>query len=168
MSSLLTKSFISIDHTFKVAANLGYLRPDGRWITQYNSLFIVLNDIGQVIAWQLTKTTSIDECRELLCALKNRQNLFEAGVGEVYTDNCCTIKAKLKSIFGPNVRIHLDIFHATQRITKTIPKRHPLFQLVMKDIRMLFRDARDKGHQRTLPTAGVDVLLKNVDCLRFR
>ena len=53
MAFLSTKGYISIDHTFKVAANLGYLRPDGRWITQYNSLFI---DIGQVIAWQLTKT----------------------------------------------------------------------------------------------------------------
>ena len=33
MSSLATSVCISIDHTFKVAANLGYLRADGKWIT---------------------------------------------------------------------------------------------------------------------------------------
>ncbi len=33
MASLSTQKYISIDHTFKVAANVGYLRPDGRWIT---------------------------------------------------------------------------------------------------------------------------------------
>ena len=46
MASLSTMQYISIDHTFKVAANVGYLRPDGRWITEYDSLFIVLNNIG--------------------------------------------------------------------------------------------------------------------------
>ena len=49
MSSLATSAY-----TFKVTANLGYLRADGKWITQYNSLFIVLNSMGQVIAWQFT------------------------------------------------------------------------------------------------------------------
>ena len=46
MASLGTSAFISIDHTFKVTANLGYLRPDGHWISLYNSLFIVLNNVG--------------------------------------------------------------------------------------------------------------------------
>ena len=58
LSSLSTSTYISIDHTFKVTANIGYVIADGRWITQYNSLFIVLNNIGQVIAWQFTRTTS--------------------------------------------------------------------------------------------------------------
>ena len=30
---LSTSEFISIDHTFQVTANLGYLRPDGKWIS---------------------------------------------------------------------------------------------------------------------------------------
>ena len=103
MASLTTRSFITIDHTFHVASNVGYLCSDGRWITQYSSLFIVLNDVSQVFAWQLTKTTSMDECKELLCALRNRQLSHGTAIEEVYTDNCCTIKAKIHSIFGPNV-----------------------------------------------------------------
>ena len=33
MAALSTSEYISIDHTFQVAANLGYLRPDGKWIS---------------------------------------------------------------------------------------------------------------------------------------
>lgn len=47
MSTIGTDDYISIDHTFKVAANIGYLRADSKWVTQYNSLLIVLNHIGQ-------------------------------------------------------------------------------------------------------------------------
>ena len=163
MASLSTVKYISIDHTFKVAANLGYLRPDGRWITQYNSLFIVLNDIGQVLAWQLTKTSSIDECTQLLSELKQRLLTSGAQLDEIYVDNCCTIKTKLQSILGSHIHVYLDIFHATQRITKKIPKRHPLCKVVMKDIKMLFRDPQDKGQQRILPTPDVGILMKNLE-----
>ena len=160
MASLSTKGHISIDHTFKVA---GYLRPDGRWITQYNSLFIVLNDIAQVIAWQLTKTTSIDECRELLCALKDRLLAQGAQLDAIYTDNCCMLRGKMEGVFGSHVRIYLDLFHAAQRITRTIPKRHPLCTAFMRDIPMLFRDQTDKGCHRTLPTPSAAILMKNLN-----
>ena len=145
MSSLSTSTYISIDHTFKVTANIGYLRADGRWITQYNSLFIVLNNIGKVIAWQFTRTTSIDECEDLLFALKDRCTWLGQPVMEVYVDNCCQSRNKLQLIFGQDTRVCLDIFHAAQRITKTISKRHPLCQSIMKDIKLLFRDPSDIG-----------------------
>lgn len=163
MASLSTINYITIDHTFKVAANVGYLRPDGRWITQYNSLFIVLNNIGQVIAWQFTKTTSLDECIDLLSALKERLQNSGAQLTELYVDNCCITRQKLQGILGPHVQVRLDLFHATQRITKAIRKRHPLCKQIMKDVKLLFRNPRDKGQQRTLPTPTVDILLKNFE-----
>ena len=52
MLNLNVKQCIRLDHTFKVASNIGYLRKDGKWITQYGSIFIVLNDLGQVLTWQ--------------------------------------------------------------------------------------------------------------------
>ena len=52
---------ISFDHTFKVAANIGYLREDKKWISVYDSLIIVLNGDGKVLSWQLTKGTSFIE-----------------------------------------------------------------------------------------------------------
>ena len=77
MSLETTSGYLSIDHTFKVAANLGYVRPDGRWVPQYKSVLIVLNNKRKIISWQLTKTTSLDEVTPMLTALSER--LREAG-----------------------------------------------------------------------------------------
>ena len=163
MASLPTVNSLSFDHTFKVAANIGYLRPDGKWITQYNSLFIVLNNVGQVIAWQFTKTSSIDECNCLLLALKDRMQMQGTPLIEVYVDNCCTTRGKIQALLGNHVHVCLDIFHATQQITKVIQKRHPLCRQVMKDINVLFRKPEDKGEHRTLPTPSADILLSYLE-----
>ena len=42
--------WISCDHTFKAAVNIGFERKeDGAWITQYTPLFCIINEKGQVI-----------------------------------------------------------------------------------------------------------------------
>lgn len=121
-----TSGYISIDHTFKVAANLGYVKPDGRWVSQYKSVLIVLNNKGKIIAWQLTKTTSLDEVMPMLTALNQRLTEVGANPKIVSVDNCCTTRNKLQSLFGDDI-VYLDIFHAAQRIVKHMPKRHPLY-----------------------------------------
>lgn len=73
MASLVTSTHISLDHTFKIATNIGCLRPDGKWTAQYNSVLFVQNDAGQVISWMFTKTTSLDEAMAILkpdCIIK--------------------------------------------------------------------------------------------------
>ena len=46
MNSLNAK-WISCDHTFKAAANSSFERKeDGPWITQYTSLFCIINEKG--------------------------------------------------------------------------------------------------------------------------
>ena len=57
---------ISFDHTFKIAANIGYSRSDGVWVTQYDSMFIVMNQEGKIIKWQFTKGTSLEQVRTIL------------------------------------------------------------------------------------------------------
>ena len=52
----------------------GYLQHDGKWVTQYGS---VMNELGQVVTWQLTNSTSFDEVSLLLHDLKNRIDLPE-------------------------------------------------------------------------------------------
>lgn len=44
-----TAKWMSADHTFKVAANIGCMLPDRSWSTQFDSLYIVLNEMGQVL-----------------------------------------------------------------------------------------------------------------------
>ena len=159
MASLSTSGFVSIDHTLKVTANLGYLRPDGNWVSIYNSLFIVLNNVGQVIAWQFTRTTSIDETSQLLSSLFNRFQESHSKCETIYVDNCCTVRNKLQQLSGSNVTVKLDIFHAVQRVCRVLPKRHMLYSQILKDIKLLFRDPKDTGQIRSLPTPAPDILL---------
>ncbi len=46
--------WLSADHTFKISTNIGFWHR-GAWAKQYDSLFCVLNEKGQVVTWQLTK-----------------------------------------------------------------------------------------------------------------
>lgn len=110
MASKKVGKCIRLDHTFKVASNIGYLCSDKKWITQYGSIFIVLNELGQVVTWQLTNSTSFDEVELLLSILKERIEQDTPLV--VYVDNCCQKKNKIQKLLGNNTIIKLDVFHA--------------------------------------------------------
>jgi len=145
---------ISFDHTFKVATNIGYLREDQKWITEYDGLFLVLNGNGQVVNWQLTKSTSVSESESLLKSLCRRANL---SLKTIYIDNCCKLRNKISAIFGPDVEVKLDLFHAVQRISKTLPKRHLLTKQCLRDLRLVFRcdgDVEEKRKSAT-PSPGI-------------
>ena len=49
MEKTTVGSTISFDHTFKVASNIGYCRKDKVWVTQYDSLFLVMNSEGKIV-----------------------------------------------------------------------------------------------------------------------
>lgn len=154
---------IRIDHTFKVASNIGYLRKDGRWITQYGSIFIVLNDEGQVLTWQLTNSTSFEEVTLVLSALSRRIASSKEGPLIVYVDNCCHVRSKLKQMFGNDTIVKLDVFHAVQRVTRAMSKKHALFHTCAHDLRLVFRCKTDIGKKRTMNTPNLTVLLSNMD-----
>ena len=163
MRSLSCNGYISLDHTFSVAANIGYFRSDHKWVTQYSSLFIVLNEIGQVLTWKFTKGESYDEVQTLLDGLHQRLIFLRAPVKVIIIDNCCHWKYLLKRTFGDNVKIKLDLFHAVQRVTRTISKRHSLYKAFLREFRMVFRAAGDVADKRTQATPEPNVLTKNID-----
>ena len=103
----------------------------------------MLIKLGQVITWQLTNTTSLDEVESLLFDLKQRIALPEDETLIIYVENCCHVKSKLKKVFGASTQIKLDIFHAVQHITHVISKRHLLFSPCKNDLKMLFRCSND-------------------------
>ena len=163
MSNIQAQGWISFDHTFKVATNIGYVRPDGKWVTLYKSLFIVMNEVGQVLAWQFTRSTSIDEVTNLLknlqCRLKNKW----VTPGKVYVDNCCQLEQKVKAIFGQDTLVKLDLFHAVQRITSQLPKRHPFFLQCTNDLKMVFRSPTDLGKERKETTPAPAVIIDSLE-----
>ena len=116
-----------------------------------------------MIAWQLTQSTSTDETKDLLLSLVEILQKNRAQFTAVYVDNCCTVRNKLQEYFGKNIFIQLDIFHAVQRITRVLSKRHPLYTRMIKDIKLLFRDSKDTGKDRTLPTPTSDILSQHLD-----
>ena len=67
----------------------------------------------------------MDHVQGMLETLKNRLQRQGVTLNEFYVDNCCALRQKLQQIFGSHMKVFLDIFHAVQRISKQIPKKHP-------------------------------------------
>jgi hypothetical protein len=73
--SSLSAEMISCDHTFKSACNIGYKRAtDGSWINQYNSIFCILNEHGQIIKGLMKLKTCFWTSRNTL--EKKYSNIF--------------------------------------------------------------------------------------------
>ena len=127
-------------------------------MTQYKAVLIVMNEFGQVIAWLFTKSTSVDEGRALLEGIRGRLKPSDSPL-LILADNCCLIRNKLEEIFG-NVVVKLDLFHAVQRITRRMSKKHPFYSQCTSDIKLLFRHPTDLGKNRKLITPKPMLTLK--------
>ena len=160
MASIPIGESISFDHTFKIASNIGYAREDKNGYHSMIQCFFVLNDKGQVLTWQLTKGASFAEVAMLLQSLDKRPS---DKLKTVYVDDCCKLQNKIKNIFGPHVSVKLDRFHALQRITKTIPKKHVHASQFLKELSLVFRSEEDCGDKRLFPTPSAEKLLENLD-----
>ena len=121
-----------------------------------------MNNEGEILTWQLTRTTSLDETLAMLTVLSERLVKNQASPKIICVDNCCIVRKKLQDIFGNDTFISLDLFHAVQRIVKSMPKKHPLFLHCKRDVSMIFRDPMDRGHKREKVTPDCDIMLQNL------
>ena len=122
-----------------------------------------MNAQGQVVTWRLTSKLSFTEIENDLTALKSRLEAQGKVLKEFYIDNCCSWEKKLKQVFGEQLMVYLDIFHAVKRFSEKIPKRHSLRRDCLKEWKMVFRDPSDQGEKRALPTPLPSVLESNMD-----
>ena len=161
MQSMLAKEWLSFDHTFKIASNIGYQRA-GAWISQYTSCFFVLNEKGQIIGWQFTSRLSLEEVLPLLSGIYSRH--VKAGIQLKYfcVDNCCQAKPMLHKIFGDNTIVLLDLFHAMQRISKTLSKKNEHYLSCLTDLSMVFRSIGDNADHRMMQTPSPHIIRKNL------
>lgn len=160
-------SSLSADHTFKVSANIGFWCK-GKWIQLYDSLFIVMNEIGIVVSWKLCKGTAFHEVQDPLQRLKGRLDDLGCSIDYFFVDNCCQWRSKLNSIFDSSA-VKLDPFHAIQRITSKIPKKgakgSPIRRLrsqLVTGLKLVIRDPTDQGEKRTKPTPSKDVIKTSI------
>ncbi len=132
-------------------------------LKQFNSLFVVLNEDHQVVTWKLTKKEQFDLIKTLLEDLKARDCFAENGPEYFIIDTCCTWRNKLQETFGKCTKVLLDLFHATQRITRTIVKTHPFQRSCVHDCSLVFRKSDDQSNERKMETAPKEIILKNLD-----
>ena len=111
-----------------------------------------------MLTWKLTKSLLFASMEDILCALRDRFKRQGKNLEEFFIDNCCTLRSKLKSVFGEHLRVYLDLFHALQRVSAKIPKKHPYQEECMRDLRLVFRDPSDKGPVRTKVTPTSHIL----------
>ena len=149
---------------FFAAGNIGFSRiGDNTWITQYKALFCVLNGKGQVMTWRLMPGWSFAEVHDDLLVLKDRLVTQGKTLKEFYIDNCCSWRNKLQKVFGEQLVVYLDIFHAVKRFGEKIPKHHPLRRQCLAEWQMVFRDHSDQGAKRQSSTPAPSVLESNLD-----
>ena len=117
----ISATSISCDHTFKISKNIGVVTEgeEQKFLTKFNNLFIILNDNGQILDWRLIKSTAFHEIDDLLFRLKERVGRQKDSISMIAIDDCCKNRNKYQSVF-PNAQIKLDIFHACQRVLRTL------------------------------------------------
>ena len=158
------KNWLSCDHTFKSVANIGYVRrEDKKWVTQYKGMLCVQNGDGEVMSWKLVKDVSFDSVASVLADLNRRLGRKQRQVSHFIVDNCCQWRNKLQSIFGNHLIVKLDVFHAIQRVSKKIPKRHHYHSQCIHALKLVFRDPSDRGKERKLTTPSPAKILENIE-----
>ena len=66
-----------------------------------------MNEKGQIVEYQLTKSTRLSEARHLLERIRDR---LSRPLTLIIADNCCLIAKTLKKIFGEQLSVKLDLF----------------------------------------------------------
>ena len=69
----------------------------------------------------------------------------------------------MQQIFGEDTIVSLDIFHAIQRVTRKMSKRHPFFFECMNDFKMVFRSPTDIGKKRRQKTPCSAVTMERLE-----
>ena len=157
---------ISLDHTFKTSKYIGITRDDGKFVRQFQNVFICMNEIGEVLAWRFTKSTSGEEVQDLLNELSARLTLSGTTLEMIIVDDCCHVKNLYSEAF-PGVPLKLDLFHACMRIVQTVPKSEARHQKIANDFSLIFRYDDDTGSQRTMNTPDPETIEGNLERFIF-
>ena len=127
-----------------------------------------MNEDNKVLSWQLARGTSIDTVETLLIGLKDQHQNTKKELEGFIIDNCCSVKNKINAIFGSTVTIKLDLFHALKCILDQIPRKGVTAELrgvrhvMIKNLRLCFRDDNDFGQSRKRATPPPDKTEKNL------
>lgn len=157
---------LSCDHTFRTSKHIGVTREDGRFVNQFQNVFLGLNENGQVLTWKFTKTTAASEIIDTLKELKDRFNRSDTNLEMIIVDDCCHVKNLYEQTFL-GVRVRLDLFHACMRVVQTVPKSDDFSKQFANEFSLIFRQNGDLGSERTKSIPCPDEIESNLERLLF-
>ena len=112
------------------------------------------------MAWKLTRGVGHDEIETCLNQLNDR---IVEPIRFVIVDDCCASRLLYERIFGENIEVKLDLFHAIQRLTDTLPAKFKYRRKVSNALSMSFRQSDDMGAERTMDTADPQTITQKLD-----
>lgn len=157
---------LSCDHTFRTSKHIGVTREDGKFVKQFENVFLALNEYGEVLTWRFTKSTSSLEIEDLLKELKIRFDKAGITLKMVVVDDCCHVANLYERIF-PGVKVKLDLFHACMRIVQTFPKSDSQHKKFSGEVSMIFRRDDDLNDERSMSTPCPEEIEANIERLLF-
>lgn len=162
----IENNYLTMNHTFKITKKIGYTdESSGKFISQYTALFLVMDGAGVIVDYKFTNTVKMSNVANLLKKLKEH---FSSPLTMIIVDNCCTVRKKLIDIFGRQLSVKLDLFHAVKRFSTVIPKSLPLRSNMIKEYGLIFRKVNDMKGDRNSPTPTPAILRRNLqDILRI-
>lgn len=159
-----TGTVLSCDHTFRTSKPIGVTREDGKFVKQFENMFLALNKYGEVLTWRFTKSTSSLEIEDILKELKIRFDKAGITLKMVVVDDCCHVPNLYERIF-PGVKVKLDLFHACMRIVQTFPKSDSQHKKFSGEVSMIFCRDDDLNDERSMSTPCPEEIEVNIERL---
>ncbi len=81
----------------------------------------------------------------------------------VLIDDCCKLRRKIQAVLGMDIAVKLDLFHAVQRITRTISRKCDVHFRCTQDLTQVFRADGDSEVNRKCSTPGSAMILSKME-----
>ena len=137
----------------------------GKNYSTFDGLMFCCNEFGQIVNFMFTNSLSHKEVQPFLQKVKIQ--CPETVI--IATDNCCSDRQSFEIGWGSPVRVVLDIFHALQRVTRTVKKDSfadaDKRQIFFRNLRLLFRKKDDHGEKPLQATASESEIRLNISHL---
>ncbi|TFY75259.1 hypothetical protein EWM64_g8749, partial [Hericium alpestre] len=129
---------VSIDATFKASKKATIASSDQmRTNPSEGGLLTSINEVTEVMKWELCQTQSNARISEFLRGLRERHEILEVPLPEQFVaDNCCHIVRAILDVF-PEAAVGLDVFHCIMRYQAAIINgtKNPYRLAVAQDLR---------------------------------
>lgn len=158
VTKIIPENFLVVDHTFKVADNVGGLPKNLKKLVKDGNLFVVLDGRCRIVAWKLTSTVDNTELQETLECLGKR---LPSNLTYVITDNCCVNRDYYQGIFDQNLLIKQDVVQFVQRVSKSFSPDDN--KKITKDFGLVFRATGDLSWSRNKPTPDKETMIENLN-----